>query len=410
MRSVTGARPFQGLTKQSRTLNSSRIAFKNSGDQALPLGLTLRKKSLNVVNLQCPDQQSRCSPNQFRNRSLVQGGFRHHTTTCSATSNPTAAASAAADGSEQGSSSKYLVLGALFAGWYLFNIWFNIFNKQVLKVFPFPITCTNLQFVVGSVLALLMWGLRLHKAPQVNKEVLVGILPLAVVHTLGNLLTNVSLGQVAVSFTHTIKAMEPFFSVALSAIFLGDIPSIPVLLTLIPIVGGVAAASLSEPTFNWGGFLSAMGSNLTFQSRNVLSKKLMIGKRSTLDNINLFSIITIMSTFLLAPVTLFTEGFKFTNSSMTAMGIIDPTAIVMKALVAGMCFHAYQQVSYMILQRVSPVTHSIGNCIKRVIVIVVSVIVFANPVTAQNAVGTGIALLGVFAYSQAKRLPAKKDK
>ena len=32
-----------------------------------------------------------------------------------------------------------------------------------------------------------------------------GILPLATVHTLGNLLTNVSLGRVAVSFTHTIK-------------------------------------------------------------------------------------------------------------------------------------------------------------------------------------------------------------
>ncbi len=28
-------------------------------------------------------------------------------------------------------------------------------------------------------------------------------------------------------------------------------------------------------TFNWKGFLSAMGSNLTFQSRNVLSKKFM---------------------------------------------------------------------------------------------------------------------------------------
>lgn len=31
------------------------------------------------------------------------------------------------------------------------------------------------------------------------------VLPLACVHTLGNLLTNVSLGAVAVSFTHTIK-------------------------------------------------------------------------------------------------------------------------------------------------------------------------------------------------------------
>jgi solute carrier family 35 protein E1 len=31
-------------------------------------------------------------------------------------------------------------------------------------------------------------------------------LPLSMAHLLGNLLTNVSLGAVAVSFTHTIKA------------------------------------------------------------------------------------------------------------------------------------------------------------------------------------------------------------
>ena len=52
---------------------------------------------------------------------------------------------------------------------------------------------------------------------------LLAILPLAMVHTLGNLFTNMSLGKVAVSFTHTIKAMEPFFSVVLSAMFLGEV-------------------------------------------------------------------------------------------------------------------------------------------------------------------------------------------
>ncbi len=45
------------------------------------------------------------------------------------------------------------------------------------------------------------------------------------------------------------------------------------------------------------------------------------------------------------------------------------------------------QVSYMILQRVSPVTHSIGNCLKRVIVIVASVIFFQNPMSQQNMIG-----------------------
>jgi len=49
------------------------------------------------------------------------------------------------------------------------------------------------------------------------------ILPLALIHMLGNVFTNVSLGKVAVSFTHTIKAMEPFFSVLLSVLFLGEV-------------------------------------------------------------------------------------------------------------------------------------------------------------------------------------------
>jgi solute carrier family 35 protein E1 len=55
---------------------------------------------------------------------------------------------------------------------------------------------------------------------------LIAILPLAIVHTMGNLFTNMSLGKVAVSFTHTIKAMEPFFSVLLSAMFLGEVISV----------------------------------------------------------------------------------------------------------------------------------------------------------------------------------------
>lgn len=304
-----------------------------------------------------------------------------------------------------------LVLGALFAAWYGFNTFFNIYNKQVLKVFPYPVTCTTVQFAVGSLFAVFMWTVGLLKKPDFNKDMAKGISPLAGVHTLGNLLTNVSLGRVAVSFTHTIKALEPFFSVALSAAFLGDTPTIPIVLSLFPIVGGVAMASVTEATFNWGGFLAAMGSNVTFQSRNVLSKKFM-GKETKgsvrLDNINLFSIITIMSFFILAPVTLLLEGVKFTPGAMQSLGIMNSTEVIKKTLLAGVCFHAYQQVSYMILQRVTPVTHSVGNCLKRVIVIVASVIVFQNPMSKQNMIGTAISLAGVFIYSQVKRMSGKK--
>ena len=275
------------------------------------------------------------------------------------------------------------------------------FNKQVLKAFPHPLTCTWLQFGVGSLLALSMWAVKAHPRPNLNEDTLKSILPLAGVHTLGNLLTNVSLGAVAVSFTHTIKAMEPFFSVLLSSIFLNEKPTAAVLLSMLPIVGGVALASATEMSFNWAGFTAAMGSNLTFQSRNVLSKKFMGKGKGSLDNINLFSTITILAFCLMTPVVLLTDGFLLTPAALKASGVGE--AIIRQALAAAVCFHAYQQVSYMILARVSPVSHSIGNCLKRVIVIVASVLFFRNPMGTQNMVGTAIALAGVFAYSQVKR-------
>ncbi|KAI3512905.1 hypothetical protein L1887_20227 [Cichorium endivia] len=296
-----------------------------------------------------------------------------------------------------------VVLGLLFGVWYLFNIYFNIYNKQVLEVFPNPVTLTAVQLAVGTFIIFLTWALNLHKWPKISRAQLVAILPLAVMHTLGNFSTNMSLGKVSVSFTHTIKAMEPFFTVVLSTMFLGEIPTTWVVSSLVPIVGGVVLASLTEVSFNWPGFWSAMISNLANQSRNVLSKKFMVQKEEPLDNITLFSIITIMSFFLFTPIALVFEGVKFTPAYLQSAGL-NLKHVYIRTLFASICFHAYQQVAYMILQRVSPVTHSVGNCVKRVVVIVSSIFFFRTPISLSNSIGTGIALAGVFLYSQVKRI------
>ncbi|XAR72620.1 hypothetical protein NMG60_11019328 [Bertholletia excelsa] len=290
--------------------------------------------------------------------------------------------------------------------WNLANIYFNIYNKQVLKVYPFPLTISAAQFAVGTVIIVLMWKFNLYKRPKITAGQLLSILPLAVAHTLGNLFTNMSLGKVAVSFTHTIKAMEPFFSVILSAMFLGEMPTPWVIASLVPVVGGVALASMTEASFNWLGFWSAMASNFTNQSRNVFSKKLLVKKEESLDNINLFSIITVMSFILTVPISIFMEGIKFTPSYLQSAGL-NVGEVYMRSLLAALCFHAYQQVSYMILQRVSPVTHSVANCVKRVVVIVSSVLFFRTPVSPINSLGTGVALAGVFLYSRVKRIKSK---
>ena len=51
----------------------------------------------------------------------------------------------------------------------------------------------------------------------------------------------------------------------------------------------------------------------------------------------------------------------------------------------------------------NPVTHSVGNSLKRVAVIAASVIIFRNPVSTTNIIGTALAIFGVILYGRVKK-------
>jgi drug/metabolite transporter (DMT)-like permease len=91
-------------------------------------------------------------------------------------------------------------------------------------------------------------------------------------HAIGHIAANISFAAVAISLTHTVKTLEPAFNVVLSKLILGEGTPMGAVLSLIPIIVGVAMASAGELSFNWTGFLTAMASNLTFGFRAVWSK------------------------------------------------------------------------------------------------------------------------------------------
>jgi len=311
-----------------------------------------------------------------------------------------------------------VVLVGLLAVWYASNIFFNLYNKQVLQVFPHPTTCTLLHLLTATVLMGAMWAARLKKTPAFNKRLVDSVTPLSVMHLAGFLTTNMSLGAVNVSLTHTIKSLEPFFTVVLSYFFLGSVPSLPIVITLVPIVAGVVIASATDLSFNWYGFSTAMASNLAFQSRNVISKKYMVSSSldsledgglapAPLDDVNLFACISIMATMLCIPAVFLLDGGALV-ARVQALGWGAMSAETLGlTLMAGVCRTVDVLTSYALLSRLNPVTHSVGNCVKRVVVIGVSILFFKTPASRTNIIGTAVALSGVFAYSMAKRAGSK---
>lgn len=221
----------------------------------------------------------------------------------------------------------------------------------------------------------------------------------AVAHTIGHVAATVSMSKVAVSFTHIIKSGEPAFSVLVSKIFLGESFPIPVYLSLIPIIGGCGLAALTELNFNMTGFMGAMISNVAFVFRNIFSKKGMTGK--SVSGMNYYACLSMFSLLLLTPFALAVEGPQMWAAGWKkAVSDIGPR-FVWWVTAQSVFYHLYNQVSYMSLDQISPLTFSIGNTMKRISVIISSIIIFSTPVQPINALGAAIAVLGTFIYSQA---------
>ncbi|XP_010942965.1 xylulose 5-phosphate/phosphate translocator, chloroplastic [Elaeis guineensis] len=302
-----------------------------------------------------------------------------------------------------------LYLAVVFGLWYFQNVVFNIYNKKVLNIFPYPWLLASFQLFVGSLWMAFLWASRLQPFPRVSKRFFVALLGPALFHTIGHISACVSFSKVAVSFTHVIKASEPVFSVVFSA-FLGRFYPIHVWLSVLPIVAGCSLAAVTEVSFNAQGLWTALISNVGFVLRNIYSKQ-SLQDFSHINGLNLYGWISIISLLYLFPVAVFVEGSQWLGGFQRALSALpSPWTFYWWVLLSGIFYHLYNQSSYQALDKISPLTFSVGNTMKRVVVIIASVLVFRNPIRPLNALGSAIAILGTFLYSQTTTIGKKENK
>ncbi|KAJ4911307.1 hypothetical protein Rs2_05928 [Raphanus sativus] len=313
---------------------------------------------------------------------------------------PIDAAAAAEETETKSEAAKKLKIGVYFATWWALNVVFNIYNKKVLNAYPYPWLTSTLSLAAGSLMMLISWAVGIVETPKTDFDFWKTLFPVAVAHTIGHVAATVSMSKVAVSFTHIIKSGEPAFSVLVSSFLLGETFPASVYLSLIPIIGGCALSALTELNFNMTGFMGAMISNLAFVFRNIFSKKGMKGK--SVSGMNYYACLSMLSLLILTPFAFAVEGPQmWADGWQKALSDIGPQFVGWVAA-QSVFYHLYNQVSYMSLDQISPLTFSVGNTMKRISVIVSSIIIFRTPVQPVNALGAAIAILGTFLYSQAK--------
>ena len=161
--------------------------------------------------------------------------------------------------------------------------------------------------------------------------------------------------------------------------------------------------------------MNDVASNVTSALRAVYSKD--IQEKGGLRGINLYGGIAIVSAIIQLPLSLIMEGTKLPAAFAAAPALMADKGILLFGmfnvgfiaylLVGSLFYHLYNQTSYQALAEMSPLTHSVANTVKRVIIILASVAVFKNPMTPAGATAAAVAIFGTFLYSLARQVESK---
>jgi solute carrier family 35, member E1 len=283
--------------------------------------------------------------------------------------------------------------------WYISNGIFSIANKQVLRISDCLIT-TCAQLATGSALAALSSVKKRRMEWPKSRHGVFAAVACGALHFLGNYCTNYAMQWMSLPFVHTIKSTEPLFALIIGlSLFRKNAPSVTLglIASISLLISGTVLASLKEQSFSLDGFLNAICSNVSFQLRNFMVKSSF--PDTSPDTVMLWTSVWGLgfSAVALSGIIALGGDPGFASASLPLSTNIWS---IWKLILIMSCMHfAYNALSFRVLQRVSPLTHSILNCMKRMVVICLSILVFRTSHSPLNIVGMLIAVSSSASYS-----------
>jgi len=215
-------------------------------------------------------------------------------------------------------------------------------------------------------------------------------------------LGHISVGKIALSFHHLIKASQPIFVVFLSRLTLNESYHISTYLSLIPIIIGVCLASLTEFHFDQIGFYTGFLSTIISVCQTIYSKFLFTSVLLDFWNVQFY--ISTLSAILLGPFCIVYESLPIwlNLDSELNNAHFDGVHATILLLISVFTYYIHNVLAFQLVSKVATLTYAIAGVTKRILLIVGSVIYFANPVSGLNALGIALAILGVGLYHYTK--------
>ncbi|KAJ0969502.1 hypothetical protein J5N97_022379 [Dioscorea zingiberensis] len=286
--------------------------------------------------------------------------------------------------------------------WWGFNVTVIIMNKWIFQKlnFKFPLSVSCIHFIcsaLGAYIAIKLFKVKplIEVDPEDRWR---RIFPMSFVFCINIVLGNVSLRYIPVSFMQTIKSFTPATTVFLQWLVWRKHFDWRIWASLVPIIGGILLTSITELSFDIFGFCAALIGCLATSTKTILAESLLHGYK--FDSINTVYYMAPFATMILAVPALVLEGSGVVNWLQTHEAVLPSMIIILSSGVLAFCLNFS---IFYVIHSTTAVTFNVAGNLKVAVAVLVSWLIFRNPISVMNALGCAVTLAGCTFYGFVKQ-------
>lgn len=343
--------------------------------------------------------------------------------------------------------SKILVLCGL---WYALSVISLNLTKSILRSFPFPVTLTEIQFLLTLLFCLAAFSVA-YSYPHLtegfppgtfpikkdcflslvspSRRVLTQTVPMGMFQFVGHITSHNATSLVSVSTVHTIKALSPLVTVLGYRTVFGVRYPTATYLTLCPLVLGImltclfrSSGKVGGETHYFRGLFYAFILMLIFVSQNMFAKRIvtyqanLLGDKYSnilpvdkaeeqakkrlvekkLDKLTILFFCLIIGFCFTFPLYLSSEFFSNTVYSLSKIDV----RVMILMVGHGLVHFVQALLAFHILGLISPVSYSIANIFKRIVVIVAALFWEGQTLNLVQGIGLVLTITGLYCYDR----------
>ncbi|XP_004500210.1 probable sugar phosphate/phosphate translocator At3g11320 [Cicer arietinum] len=298
---------------------------------------------------------------------------------------------------------------SLISLWYASNIGVLLLNKYLLSNygFKYPIFLTLCHMMACSILSYIaMSWMKVVPMQTVRSKVqFVKISSLGLIFCLSVVGGNISLKYLPVSFNQAVGSTTPFFTAIFAYIMTRKRESWLTYLALVPVVTGVMIASGGEPSFHLFGFIMCISATAARALKTVLQGVLLSNEAEKLNSMNLLMYMAPVAVAFLLPASIIMEEDVI---GITIQLAREDSSILWLLLFNSALAYFVNLTNFLVTKHTSALTLQVLGNAKGAVAVVISIMIFRNPVSVTGMLGYSLTVIGVILYSEAKK-QGKRD-